>query len=314
MGLFRFWFGKPRIPRAKIALALGGGGIRGVAHLGIMKFLEEHDFQNFDFLVGTSAGAVFGSLYLLCSGADEALGRVDRTLEKLGKKRSLINITAKKSSFLSNLKEKLYLAKAMFSLSVIGEEPLREFLTTLLGGNPRFSDLRKPLHVVATDLHSGRDIIFSQGDLIQPLMASSAIPGAFPPVSYKNYHLIDGGSTQKLPAKIARALGAERVMGVDVGSSFRIKDEFSSSRQVVSRSEEITKNALNRENRLAASLVLRPSFHEMKWYDFNRYREAFDAGYSEALSKKDAIHNLFRSAVPLSATPSSPENMFIIRE
>jgi NTE family protein len=295
MRLFRNWFKNSGIPEGKIALALGGGGTRGVAHLGILKFLEEHEYLDYDFIVGTSAGAVFGSLYLLSNDADEAIGRLARAIEILDKKKSLINIAAKKSNFLSNLKEKLYLAKSIFSLSVIGEEPMKEFLMTLLGDHPHFSDLRKPLYVVATDLYSGRDVVFSQGELIQPLMASSAIPGAFPPFSYKIYYLIDGGSTQKLPAKIARRLGADRVMGVDVGSGFQIKKHYSSSNQVIGRSEEITSNILNQQNLLAADLLLKPGFHDMKWYEFKRYREAFDSGYAEAAGKKKEIEAFFKS-------------------
>lgn len=306
MGLLRDWFKKSRTPGEKIALALGGGGIRGVAHLGILKYLEEQNHLNYDFIVGTSAGAVFGSLYLLSADADEAVGRLSRAIGKLNNKKSLINITAKKSNFLSNLKEKLYLARAMFSLSVISEEPLREFLMTLIGDHPRFSDLKKPLYVVATDLYSGQDVIFSQGDLIQPLMSSSAIPGAFPPQAYKSYYLIDGGSTQKLPVKIAGKLGAGRVLGVDVGSGFQIKKQYTSSNQVIGRSEEIAKNILNQQNCLAADLLLKPVFQDMKWHDFLRYQEAFDSGYREAASKKKEIEAFFRSGTLKSGPGTTP--------
>lgn len=295
MGFFTKWFEKRAATEIKTALALGGGGIRGVAHLGVLNHLEEQKHPPFDFMVGTSAGAVFGALYLLSRDAGEAINRLVLALEKLDKKKSLIHITSKKSNFLANLKEKMYMAKSLFSLSVIDEFYLEEFLVTLIGEDATFSRLRKPLKVVATDLISGKDVVFSKGNLIPALMASSAIPGAFPPQKYKNYCLIDGGSTQKLPTRIALQLGASRIMAIDVGSSFQRKTEFSTSPQVISRSEAIASSILNRENRLAADLLLTPEFSDMKWYDFHRHEEALKAGAAEARRRTREIERFFAS-------------------
>ena len=235
MRLFAKWRGRKIPSRPRTAIVLGGGGIRGLAHLGILKHLERQGHDSFDFFVGTSAGAVFGALYLLSEDADQAIHRVIQTLEILKKRKSLIQITTKKSNFLSNLKERVARTKSLFSLSVIDEIYLKEFLVALIGEGYTFSGLNKPLYVVATDLVSGKDVVFSRGDLIPALMASSAIPGAFPPQRFKEYCLIDGGSTQKLPAGIARKLGAERILAVDVGSPFQKKNEFTSSPQIIAR-------------------------------------------------------------------------------
>ena len=295
MALLSGWFKKGTGKEIKTALALGGGGIRGLAHLGVMKVLEKNPDHHYHFMVGTSAGAVFGSLYQLSRNADEAIDRVTRALDILNRKKSLIQITSRKSNFLANIKEKIYLAKSLFALSIIDATYQEEFLVTLLGENISFEQLKKPLYVVATDLVSGKDVVFSRGDLIPALMASSAIPGAFPPHKYRNYCLIDGGSTQKLPTKTARLLGAERILAVDVGSPFQEKIEFTSSPQIISRSEAITSSILHQQNRLVADLLLTPTFREMKWYDFHRYREALEAGQAEARKKYDQINRFFRS-------------------
>ena len=295
MGLLKQWFKKKDTAGEKTAIALGGGGIRGAAHLGILKYLEEEGYVNYDFMVGTSAGAVFGALYLLSLDSEDAVKKLSLVIEKLGKKRSLINISTRKSSFLANLKEKLFLAKSMFSISIIDEAFLEEFLVTLIGKETTFSHLKKPLYVVATDLISGKDVVFSQGDLIPALMASSAIPGAFPPVEYKNYYLIDGGTTQKLPSKIALMLGARQVMGIDVGSPFQIKNRYATASQVITRSDEISSNILNRQNQLTVNLLLSPKFNDMKWYDFHRHNEALEAGFVEALKHKKEIEKFFQS-------------------
>lgn len=286
----RSWFGKK-----KCALVLGGGGVKGVAHLGVLKYLEQNEYSNYDFIVGTSSGAIFGALFLNSSNSDEAYNRISEVLTKLDSKKSLTNITRNKSTFLSNLKEKIYLAKSLLRISIIDEAPLREFLVALLGEKLQFSDLKKPLHVVATDLKSGKDVVFSHGELIPPLMASSAIPGAFPPIKYKGYILIDGGRTQKLASGIATKLGAQKILGVDVGGHFLLKDRFSTSTQVIIRSEEITSKMLHIQNCQAVDLLIKPDFKKMKWHEFFRYKQAFEIGYREALKNKKDITRFFKS-------------------
>jgi NTE family protein len=285
----RSWFGKK-----KTALVLGGGGVKGVAHLGVLKYLEQNGYSDYDFIVGTSSGAIFGALFLSSSDVNEAYSRLSEVLTKLDTKKGLINITKNKSTFLANLKEKLYLAKSLLRISIIDEAPLREFLVALLGEKPQYSDLKLPLYVVATDLISGKDVVFSRGDLIPPLMASSAIPGAFPPIRYKNYLLIDGGRTQKLASGIASKLGAQKILGVDVGGHFLLKHRFNTSTQVIIRSEEITSKMLHIQNCRAVDLLIKPDFKKMKWHEFFRYKQAFEIGYREALKNKRELERFFK--------------------
>jgi NTE family protein len=293
MEILKKWFGKKTIHKGKVAIALGGGGARGVAHLGILKYLEDNGYY-YDFLVGTSAGAIFGALYLLSQDSDEAYERLKDALEGLEGGGKFLAVTNKKSSVLANLKEKLYLAKSLFSVSILDQEPLREFLTVLIGKDRTFKDLKKTLYVVATDLNTGKDVIFSKGELLTPLIASSSLPGVFPPVKFRDYCLIDGGTTQKLPSGIASMLGAKKVLGVDVGSAILPKENFSRAAQVMIRSEEIASAVLHRQNRQATNLLLTPGFNDFKWYEFKRHSEAFDAGYSEALKQKRAIDRFFK--------------------
>ncbi len=293
MEIIKKWFGRKTIHKGKTAIALGGGGARGVAHLGILKYLEDNGYHC-DFLVGTSAGAIFGALYLLSQDSDEAYERLKDALENLEGGKKFLGITNNKSSVLANLKEKLYLAKSLFSISILEQEPLQKFLTVLIGKDKTFKDLKKTLYVVATDLNTGKDVVFSQGELLAPLMASSSLPGVFPPVKFQNYCLIDGGTTQKLPSRIAYMLGAQKVLGVDVGSAILPKENFSGAAQVMIRSEEIASAILHRQNCRAANLLLTPYFNDFKWYDFKRHSEAFDIGYNEALKQKRTIDRFFK--------------------
>ncbi len=280
--------------RGKIGLALGGGGARGVAHLGILKYLEEKNYP-VDFIVGTSAGGIFGALYLLSENSDEAYEKMVTAIEEANGAKNLVNSAIEKSSLLSNLKEKLYLAKSLVSPSILEQEPLRQFITVLLGDHVTFADLKKPLYLVATDLHSGNDIVIGSGDLLTPLIATSSIPGVFPPVPYRDYCLVDGGTTQKLPSKIAYKLGAEKVLGVDISSTYNPKKEYPRAADVVIRAEEVASAALHRENRKAVDLLLHPEFHEFKWHEFKRHKEAFTSGYLEALKHEEDIERFYNN-------------------
>lgn len=189
------------------------------------------------------------------------------------------------------------MAKSMFQLSLIEEKPMKEFFLELFDKDIQFNDLRKELYVVTTDLISGKDIVFNKGTLINALMASSAIPAVFPPQKYKNYYLIDGGTTQKLPSRIAYALEANKVIGTDVGSPFISKNKYSNSADLIIRSEEIVSHILHNQNRQACSLLLNPVFNQVKWYEFERYQECFDAGYLEAKKYAKDIKKIFKSKI-----------------
>ncbi len=300
--------------KKKTAIVLGGGGVRGVAHLGVLKFLEENNYD-FDFIVGTSSGAVFGALYLLNKNLDEAYMKLSESFQNLGKYKNLKDVISKKSSFLINIKKKLYMAKSMFQLSLIEEKPMEEFFLELFDKDIQFNDLRKELYAVATDLISGKDIVFNKGNLINALMASSSIPAVFPPKKYKNYYLIDGGTTQKLPSKVAYALGANKVIGIDVGSPFINKNKYSNSADLIIRSEEIVSHILHDQNRQACSLLLNPVFNQVNWCEFEKYQECFDAGYLEAEKHAKDIKKILKSKININKKKNiNPQNQTFILE
>jgi len=308
------WLKKPNgTAKGKTALALGGGGVRGVAHLGVIHFLEENELDRWDFLVGTSAGSIFGALFLLYGNVEQARDRMATVIRSMKKSRGLLSVTSSKSNFLANIKEKLHTARSLLKLSIIDAEPLREFIVSLVGETTTFSDLRKPLYVVATDLKSGRDVVFSRGELLPALMATSSIPGVFPPVTYRGYHLVDGGITHKLPTRIAYGLGARRVLGVDVGGGMMVRNRFSNPIEVIIRSEEIASQALHDRNRDAVGLLLTPRFNDMKWYEFTRHPEAYEAGLKAAAARGADLRRFFRPGLGrYRKTPICTEENFIL--
>jgi NTE family protein len=187
--------GKPLIsligtPDRRLALILGGGGARGGAHLGVLAIMEEVGVP-IDLMVGTSIGGVIGVLYAAgysVAAIAEALGR-----------KTLWDVLGPDPS----------------GQALLGSRRLRALLLQLLGRRT-FADLTIPCMVVATDLTTCREAILAQGSLVEALLATTALPGLFPPVERAGSLLVDGGLLNNLPIDIARRWGAKKVIAVNL--------------------------------------------------------------------------------------------------
>lgn len=173
--------------RPKIGLVLGGGGSRGMAHIGVLKVLIREQIP-IDLIVGTSMGAIVGVLY--------ALGYIPAEIAE--------GLTAVQSNFL---------------LNILGartrQRKIREQLAPLLE-DKTFADLSIPVTLMAVDMVYGREVTLSTGPLLPALLASSAVPGAFPPVKLDGMELADGGVIDSLATHVAYDQGAEKIIAVDV--------------------------------------------------------------------------------------------------
>lgn len=179
--------------RPKIALVLGGGGSRGVAHIGVLQVLERESIP-IDVIIGTSMGAIIGGLYAAGHPPDEIAARLD---ELQG-----TNIFSNPFNAASRQRRTSEMLRALF-------------------GGIQFSQLKIPLTVTAVDLIQGHEVALSSGDLVQALLASSAVPGAFPPVGYEGMQLADGGVIDSVATGVAYQQGCSRadngrIIAVDV--------------------------------------------------------------------------------------------------
>ena len=175
----------------RLGLALGSGAARGLAHIGVLKVLEEAAIP-VHCLAGTSIGAFIGALY--AAGVSvERMETVARELDWI-KLARLLNPTVPTSSLVDGRK-------------------LLDFMAELLPVQS-FEALRLPLAVTATDIETGEALIIRQGDLLQALQAALAFPGIFPPVRFGGRFLVDGGLCNPVPADVARHLGADSVVGI----------------------------------------------------------------------------------------------------
>lgn len=174
------------------AWVLGGGGARGIAHIGAIKALQESGSQP-DLIVGTSAGSLIAALYCL----DADIERVE-ALVHVTQKKTLLN---KQWDFWHGLSDGsgLYRYMALHTRSAT------------------FSDLQIPLTCVCLDYYTGQLVSINQGDVAQAVQASCALPPLFQPVCYQNTLLIDGGAVAPVPVSVAREQGADHVIAVSVG-------------------------------------------------------------------------------------------------
>lgn len=176
--------------RAKVGLALGGGVVRGFAHLGVISVLEEAGIP-IDLISGSSAGSLVGALYCYGLSTREALDQA-RHLNWL----KLISLT--------------FPSQGIFSFN-----KLERWLDNLIGPID-FADLAKPFAAVATDLNTGERIILNEGKLSPAVRASCSIPGFFEPREINGRVLGDGSLVDSIPVESARMLGADYVIGVDI--------------------------------------------------------------------------------------------------
>jgi len=183
------------------ALVLGGGAARGWAHLGVIRALTEREIP-IDFVAGTSIGALVGAVY--------AAGNIDSFLADV--------LTIDWKRVLG------YLDFVFPRSGLIDGRKINTFIRKHVSAS-RFADLPLPFCSVATDMFTGREIVQCQGDLIQAVRASIAIPGIFTPVEQGELFLIDGGLVNPVPVSVARENGADFVIAVDLNHEFRNRNK-----------------------------------------------------------------------------------------
>ena len=264
----------PNRNRPTIGLALSGGAARGMAHAGVLRALVENDIS-IDFMAGTSAGSIVGGAF--------AAGMPVEEIEQLSRNlrwRDIGRVTVSRLGIQSNERLELY---------------LRERLP-----NTRFEDLQIPFAAVATDLKSGAAVVMKeQGDVPFAIRASCAIPGWYVPVvDDEGRQLVDGGLVAVVPSSVARSLGADVVIAVDVnaeGATF-----FGSTNSLIGvllQSMLVVQRTASHYQIESADLVIRPRVGHIRWDEMGRAEELIEAGYSAAIDAMPEIRQIFQDAI-----------------
>lgn len=219
----------------RVALALGAGAARGLAHIGVLQVLLEKGVR-VECLAGTSVGAAVGALF--------AAGVNLYELEKVA----------------CTLRLKHLADIVLPRRGLIGGEKLRAFLNLFLRGKT-FADLSLPLAVVATDLQTGEEVVLREGRVVDAVLASCAIPGVFVPVQHGERLLVDGGLVDRVPVRVAQEMGAGMVVAVDVGPSLKAS-RLRSLAEVTMQAIDIMQEELMRLKARAADIFIRPAVGE----------------------------------------------------
>ena len=295
--------------RPKIALVLSGGAVRGAAHVGVLKVIEEKGIP-VDFIAGTSMGAIIGGLYSSGLAPDEIediLGSADwNDLFSDRPSRKHLSFRRKEEDLDSLFKLEMGWKRGLtFPASLVAGDKLMFYLrkiTLHTHGLSRFDDLPIPFRAVATDIETGDAVVLAGGDLPAALRASMAIPSVFATQEIEGRLLVDGFLAQNLPVSVARDWGADLIIAVDVGAPLSERSELTSIMAVAGQTLTMMSRK-NTKEQIAllrnTDILIQPKLEGIQGLDFKRAHDAVVlgaeaarvalSGFSNAISPTDYL-------------------------
>jgi len=272
-----------------LGIALGGGGAKGFAHIGVLEVLEENGVRP-KFIAGTSIGSIIGAVYCLegtAKGLSQMAKRMIQSAEfkKFGLDDFYTNAENIFERFKKEVFEKFYLGRLLFKKSHFKTEVTEKLFNDLFG-NKTFKDFKVPFVCNALDIKSGDETIFTEGTIAEAVWASCAIPGIFPPFIQGNKILVDGGVSNNIPVDPVKGLGAKIVLAVYLGDKPRFDDTPTTGFQITQRAQLFMKYWLDQHLLAKADLVIKPAVAGFHWADFSSVDELIEGG------RRAAIENL----------------------
>lgn len=285
----------------KVALVLSGGGARGFAHIPIIEAIERHNIP-IDMVVGTSMGALVGGLYAAGYSPHDMIELIDSydmvELFAVAPAPFQKPILSSFADYRDNIMNLSFDKRGLGRVSgLIGDQKILEMLNSSLinaSAITNFNHLPIPFRCVGTNLVTGEEIVFSSGSLSQSIRASISIPGIFTPAIINDKLVIDGGLVNNLPIDIAKEMGADIIIAVDVNAiDYTVsKDELSSLTSILGQLVVIlTKNTIVK-NIDEADLLFSPLVEDYGILDFASYKEIIEIGKSCSLEMDDALKEL----------------------
>lgn len=263
-------------PRLKVGVVLGGGGAKGAAHIGVLKYMEEMGIP-VDYVAGTSMGSILGGLYALgytpnqltqlIGGMDWSAyigNKIDRTTMsnemRLRQSTMILNVPFSLAS-LFDRNSKVSFISQLPSAYVNNSSLINLFNDLCVGYQEEmdFNDLPIPFACVATDMISGKEVVFRSGSVPTAMRASMAIPGVFSPVEIGDMVLVDGGLVNNFPADVLKKMGADIIIGIEITSNKDVTaDDLKSLPQVFGRLVTNSTSAKREENRALCDIYIVP--------------------------------------------------------
>lgn len=293
--------------RPRIGLVLGGGGARGAAHVGVLKVIEELRIP-VDYVAGTSMGSIVGGLF--ASGLNST--QIEREILAMdwgdlfqdNPSREERSFRRKRDDYLYAFKAKPGYNKGKVQLPLAYIRGQKFDLTLNRLTLPMFEvkdfDLMPiPYRAVATDIETGKEVVLSAGSLAKSIRASMAVPAAFDPVEIDGRLLVDGGLANNVPVSVARDMGAEVFIVVDVGSGLYGRDDIASALDITGQLANFL-FTLNTEPQLktlgSRDILIRPQLGDIEGNSFNRASDAIPIGERAARESIDALRQYSLSA------------------
>jgi NTE family protein len=303
-----------------ITLALGGGGARGLAHFGILEMLARAGVPT-ERVVGTSIGSFVGALYAFEPDVDRVTARVldylasdaCRKYQGMLAQGGMLGGAIPKGgprAWLAQARRVLHAGRWIRRLlthpSLLPGQLMQDVVADLLP-DADIRDAAIPLSIVALDLQSGREVVLERGPVRQAVMASTAIPGVFPPIVWEDMLLTDAGAIDALPLSAARTYGPACLLGVDVSPPTPPPEAYLSVLHVLARINEIGRE--RRDELLEGTLVVRPQVAGTKWYEFTAADQLLQAGRRAAA---DVLAQLPRQPATNRATHEPHDSVAVL--
>lgn len=281
------------VDRPKVGLVLSGGGARGAAHVGVLKVLEENNVP-IDYIAGTSFGAIVGGLYASGYTADE----LEKILENIDWEQTLSDSAPRNKKpfrrkkedddFLIKLKVGFDDGSLKLPTGLITPNNLRLTLADLVSHTVAIQDFKElpiPFSAVATNLENGEAVILNQGNLASSMVASMTVPALFPPVLHEDKLLVDGGIANNIPVSVAREMGADIFIVVDISEDLLKKEDITSFANVLDQLTMLQSNtAAQRELSTLTEndIFIRPDLSGIGFVDFENAIDAVPRGVNAA--------------------------------
>ncbi|SEO57302.1 patatin-like phospholipase family protein [Propionispora vibrioides] len=241
--------------RPKVGLALGSGGLRGLAHVGVLRVLERENIP-VDYIAGCSIGSMIGALY--CAGQQPD------TILKLAR----------------HLKRNYWLDFIIPKMGIVSGEKVLQVMR-LLTQQKSFADLKTPLAVVATEINHGKEVVFTEGDLAKAVRASISVPGIFVPYQWDDMLLVDGAVLNPTPIDVVRKMGADIVIGVDLAYASTVSS-ITNMFDVIIQSIDIMERELSKHRQPHCDVLIRPEISHISPSSFESIEECVALGEAAA--------------------------------
>lgn len=289
--------------RPKIGLVLSGGGAKGAAHVGVLKVLEANHIP-IDYIAGTSIGAFVGGMYALGYTAEEIQAVMMNTDWSKGYSDS---IPRQNLSYRDKQERDQYNIPVNIGYSdnevkvpsgLLRGQTMSELLrnsTNLVQEYVTFNDLAIPFRAVATNLATSQAVVLNSGSIVEAMQASATVPGALSPVVLNNTLLVDGGIANNMPVNVVKAMGADIVIAVDIGSSLMNNAQLDSTVAVLTQlSTMLTNASTEKQKKLLTDkdILIRPDVGELSTTDFDIMPKVLPLGIAAAHEQENKLKKL----------------------